>query len=145
MKYNFVNILDKSRPFIGFTRFKIWYQVIEDGDVITFPEIRMDEENYFQSNQFVCPVNGYYYFLLNLARMKNVNIKVNLMHGNQKVFKLEDTQASNFYNTISNSVVIRCMKGNYFRFNNLLNVVKVEIPVQQSINDQCTIFNWAFQ
>ena len=81
------------------------------GDIITFTGIIMDEENYLKSNQFVCPVEGSYYFLLNLMKYGGSNINADLMHGNQSIFKLSDTQRSNEYNTISNSAVIRCLKG----------------------------------
>lgn len=125
-----MNILDQSRPFIGFTKYKIESQIISDGDVITFQKNIMDEENYFQSNQFVCPVDGSYYFLLNLRKSDNTNIEVDLQHGGKTVFKLKDTQRLNDFNTISNSAVIRCLKGNSFRFNRVLDVFIFEIPVQ---------------
>ena len=69
----------------------------------------MDEENYFQSNQFVCPVKGSYYFLLNLVKLYRNEINVDLKHGAQTVFMLEDSPKE--YNMISNSAVIRCLKG----------------------------------
>ena len=75
----------------------------------------MDDENYFQSNQFVCPVDGSYYFSLNLMKTYDQNIEVDLKHGDQTVFKLEATQSSFLWNMVSNSAVIRCLKGEYSR------------------------------
>lgn len=114
--------LDESWPFIGFSRWKTDYQSVEAGDVITFPGIIMDEGNYFKSNQFVCPVEGSYYFLLNHKKFMHDKVEVDLKHGDQTVFRLEDTQSLNKHNWISNSAVIRCFKGKYFRRKSKFNV-----------------------
>ena len=110
----FYKHLDPTRPFIGFSRYKTGVEDYSAGDVITFTGIIMNNENYFKSNQFVCPVNGSYYFLLNMQKFLTYNMEAYLKHGDQTVFKLEDTQSSNSWTKISNSAVIRCLKGKYF-------------------------------
>ena len=88
----------------------------------------MDDDNHFQSNQFVCPVTGSYYLLLNLRKYYDLNTEVVLKQGDQTVFKLEDTQSLNKYNVLSNSAVIRCLKGKYFKCKNQFNVGIVVDP-----------------
>ena len=89
----------------------------------------MDDKNYFQSNQFVCPVDGSYYFLLNLGKYKDDNLDVHLKHGDRTVFRLADMQRSNKWNMISNSAVIRCLKGKYFMCNNQFNEVGFPVNI----------------
>ena len=117
----FTKHLDPSRSFIGFSRFKPDKQDYAAGDVITFTGIIMDEENYFKSNQFVCPVEGSYYFLLNLLQNGDRSIDIYLKHGDHTVIKLQSFSFSGFSTMFSNSAVITCLKGKYFCCNNTFN------------------------
>lgn len=71
----------------------------------------MDDGNYFQSNQFICPKTGTYFFSLNLKKYSTHQIQLDLVYGNKTVFRLEDTQSANANIALSNSALVRCLHG----------------------------------
>ena len=83
-------------------------QSYTSGDVITYPRTALDPGNTFDGNRFVCPISAVYYISATAKKNQN-NLRVNVVHESEVLFRLEDLNIPG--NTVSNAALVWCDEG----------------------------------
>ena len=103
----------KHNSFVRFTAIKTTNQSYEAGDTIKFEGVLLNEGNHFQPllSRFVCPFNAIYYVAVTFKKFYTSPLQVNVEHETKTLLRSVEVQASNPWNTVSNSGLVRCFQG----------------------------------
>lgn len=91
----------------GYSFWKSGGESVDNGEVVRFPTEQYNDGNYVL-NRYVCSTTGIYYLSATLHQYSSSPLHVGVKQNTLTVLSYRDTD--NFYNTHTNSRLIRCEK-----------------------------------